>query len=70
MNIETELNIQNKKLNYMISDVIGKINTEDAEMEFVEEKAVAEALIDAVTQAYSDYDDEKTIVDDDNQYVS
>ena len=70
MNIETELNIQNKKLNYMISDVVGKINTQDSDMEFLEEKTVAEALIDAVTSAYSDFDDEKTIEDDDNLYVS
>ena len=70
MNIETELNIQNKKLNYMISDVVGKINTQDSDMEFLEEKAVAEALIDAVTSAYSDFDDEKTIEHDDNLCVS
>jgi hypothetical protein len=54
----------------MISDVVGKINTQDSDMEFLEEKAVAEALIDAVTSAYSDFDDEKTIEDDDNLYVS
>ena len=70
MNIETELNIQNKKLNYMISDVVGKINSEDTEMEFVEEKAVAEALIDAVTNAYSDFNDDKPFEDNNDQYIS